>query len=230
SRFARSAEPRGSTAPRFTYHRRVGSTAGGLGMRAACAIGAFLFALSNASPAQAQLGGLLDRVKRKADEAAAEVRDARRGVESATDVHGRAEREVDGALADVERAVPTEEKLERRAEQAIETTEPVQGLRAAEREAHDVATADERAAAAARAEVRRTERDIERATDVEGRARTAAERTAPAVAAREAERDVRQAERDVRDVTEADDRARRGVEQEVGDLERAVDNLRDALN
>jgi hypothetical protein len=169
-------------------------------------------------PASAQLGGLLDRVKRKADDAAAEARELRRDVESTTDVEGRAEAEVGRTRAEVEDTAPTEQRIENRVTNEAEKTAAGVAVREAERDVNTIGTADERAEAAARGEVRRTETEIERATDVEGRARGEVERTDAAVT-------VREAERDVRSVTTADERAQAELERDADAIERSIDDV-----
>jgi len=176
----------------------------------------FLFAPG----ADAQLRDLLDRAKRETREAATDARDLRRDVERAVDVEGQVDDEVGRARAEAERAVPTEEKTEVRAAAEIERTEAMQAVRTLERDATEIASADERAAGEVRGEIARTERDIERQTDLEGRARTAAADTDAGIALRDAERERRDAEREVRAVSTTDERAAAEIEREA----RAIPN------
>ena len=172
--------------------------------------------------AAADLGGVLDRVRHKADEAAAETRELRRDVETAADIEGQTQAEVNQAQREAEQAVPTEQGIEGRARGEIESTEGANAVRGVERDVDRAVTADERTEAAARSEVGRVEREVERQTDVEGRARAEVASSDPAVAAREAER-----ETDA--ITSADERAEAEIERDLDSVERAIEDLKDPL-
>jgi hypothetical protein len=173
-------------------------------------IGATLILINALLPGQsADADGLLDRLKRKADGASREARDLRDDVEAATDVEARVESTVD-------RAIPSETQIEHRAAASIESTAAVQAVRQVESDADDVATADERAHAAVTGERNSLESEVDRATDVEGRARNEVGRT-------EAARTVRETQRDVHSVTTIDDRAEREVQRQRDSLERVLE-------
>jgi hypothetical protein len=115
-------------------------------MRGASALTVLLGAATlGIDAAAADLGGLLDRVRRKADEAAAETRELRRDVETATDIEGQAQAEVNQAQREAEQAVPTEQGIEGRARGEIESTEAANAVRRVERDVDRAVTADERA-------------------------------------------------------------------------------------
>jgi hypothetical protein len=167
-----------------------------------------LTALSGAAVSGTVDAQVLDRLKRKLNEAKSEVQDARNDVDAVTHVDERVE-------AAANSAIPTEAQLENRAAAAVEDTAAVQSVREAERDANAVATADERAIAAAQGEVGAAEREVESALDVEGRARGAVDRTEGAAAARELESEVDAA-------LTADERAARELERRRAELERAT--------
>lgn len=180
--------------------------------------------------------GLLDRLKRKADEVADAARDLGDDIDDVTSVDERAESRVDATGRDVER----------QAERAVSETAPARAARDTQRgvqateaqvvragaEVEHAANADDRAAAEAQRNAAQLERDL----DVEGRARAqlrgnaAVRDTARAtdtlsradeIAAAEAGRRV--------------DGAPRGIERRVDDeiglseTERSLDNAGDAV-
>jgi hypothetical protein len=158
----------------------------------------------------AEAEGPLDRLKRKVESASREARDLRDPVDSATDVEARVEAAVDSS-------VPGETQIDHRAAAGVESTSAVQAVRAAESDVHHVVSADERARAAARSELNAVERDVERATDLEGRARNEVGRT-------DAARTVQEMQREVQAVTTADERAQRDVQGQRDGLEGALED------
>jgi hypothetical protein len=156
--------------------------------------------------------GLLDRIKRKAEEVKTDARVVRNDVDSVTNVDERVESRVESAA---DQAIPSGTQLENRAAGRVESTEAVRAARGVEHDVNAAATADERAKATVGNEVRATERTVEAAVDIEGRARTELGRTDAAVA-------VREAERDVQSVLTADEQAERELQRERASLERAI--------
>lgn len=151
---------------------------------------------------------VLDRLKRKLDEAKSEVQGVRNDVDVVTDADEHIE-------AATDRAIPTQAQVENRAVAEVEGTAAVQVVREAERDANAVATADERAVAEAQGEIGAAERQVDRALDVEGQARGALDRTEAATAARELERDANA-------VSTADERAELELQRERAEIERAL--------
>jgi hypothetical protein len=148
---------------------------------------------SLAAPASA---GLLDQIKQKADAAARSMRDAARDVEAVTAVDERAAAEAKSAARDVEASLQAEVDIEGRAQDELADTaagRSVAGaqrdVRAAEHEVERAATADERLAGEVRGRVGATA-DIERRTDLEAQADSAARRSAVGQAVAGAENDV----------------------------------------
>jgi hypothetical protein len=68
-----------------------------------------------------------------------------RDVETATDIEGQAQAEVNQAQREAEQAVPTEQGIEGRARGEIESTEAANAVRRVERDVDRAVTADERA-------------------------------------------------------------------------------------
>lgn len=190
-----------------------------------------------ASPAHAQFGGLLDRAKRRAQEAAEparEVREIRREAEAAADVERRAEEELARERAELDRVMPNEQRVEALAVDEAERSAAGRALREAQGDAQQIETADERAEADMRARAARSEADARRAVDLETRARGAVERTEAAQSigaaerdVRDAERDARQVERDVRGINEANERDSAELRSDIDSIERS---LQDAVD
>lgn len=200
--------------------------------------------LALALPAYAQLGGLLDRAKRRAEqqaEPARNVREMRRRAEEAADVEGRVDAEVARERAEVEQAVPTEDRIERRAVDEMESTAAGRAVRDAQQEVERVQTTDERAEAAVRAEMRQTEAemrqieaDAQRAIDLESRAREEAEQTDAARSVRAAEgqarqigRETRETEREIRHIGGTGERAEAEVRGDVDAIQRSLQDATD---
>jgi hypothetical protein len=154
--------------------------------------------------------GLLDRLKRRAEAATREAKELRSDVEAATDVDARVEGTID-------RAVPSEADVEQRAAARVQDTPAVEAVHEAASDAEYVTTADERARAAVSGEQHAVEHEIDRATDIEGRARAEISQT-------EAAHAVRETQRDVDSVTTIDEQAQNELRQQRASLERALDD------
>ena len=154
----------------------------------------------------ASQAGILDRIKKKAEEATEAVREVRDDVETVTSVDERAEAEARAVQRDVESATD----VEGRAVSAVRDSEPVRGVRESQAEIARVGSADERAEAQFQHETAVVERDLRNATDVERRAETAARST-------EAGRTVVQAQRQVERAEQTDERIQANTERRVDD-------------
>jgi len=151
---------------------------------------------------------VLNRLKRKLNDAKSEVQEVRNDV----DAVAHADEHIESAA---NQAIPTQAQIENRAAAEVESTAAVQAVRETERDANAVATADERAVAAVQGEIGAVEREVENALDVEGRAQSALNRTEAVAAARELERDANT-------VLTADERAELALQRERAELERAA--------
>jgi len=163
-------------------------------------------------PASGQLGGVLDRVKRKTGEAAAETRELKDSVQSVTEADERAQAEAAQTRGQAEQAAPTAGNIERRSESEVASSAPATASRDLQSEVDRIATTDDRAVAEARGEVASTRQQVEAAADVEGRARRDLEQTRPVAEAREIDRDTR-------NVTSTDDRVQAEIDGDVGGIE-----------
>jgi hypothetical protein len=154
------------------------------------------------SGAQAQ--GFLDRIKKKADEAADSVRDVRGDVEAVTTVDERAAAEAAAAQREVDAATDVEGQARR----AAADTELARDARGAAADAARVGSTDERIEAEARAETAAGEREVRNATDFEGQAERGVRQS-------DAGRAVVQTERDVDRIAQTDERVQAAAERRV---------------
>jgi hypothetical protein len=160
-----------------------------------------------ASPAAA---GLLDQIKQKADAAARSMRDAARDVETVTTADERAAAEAESAARSAEASLQAELDVESRAQDELAATaagRSVAGaerdVRTAEHELERAATTDERLEGEARGRVGATAADIERRTDLEAQADSAARGSAVGQAVRGAQNDVATVQREAAAVERA---------------------------
>jgi hypothetical protein len=185
-----------------------------------------------ASPAAA---GLLDQIKQKADAAARSMRDAARDVETVTTADERAAAEAEGAARSAEASLQAELDVESRAQDELAATaagRSVAGaerdVRAAEHELERAATTDERLEGEVRGRAGATAADIERRTDLEGQADSAARGSTVGQAVAGAESDVATARREAaavqRTANDPAGAARRRAAQETDGTARSLED------
>lgn len=198
-------------------------------------VAAALLALQPQGTASA---GLLDRIKRKAEEATESVRELNNEIESVEQADDRVETQAGAAVTEVERDIDAGTDLEGRSRDAVSQSGVAGDARAAARETSRVeadldraATTDERAQAEGERRLSQAERDTQTALDVEGRARTEIRGSEAAGAVARTERDIDNAAHiDERAEDEAGSRARQARrDSDVGASERSVAETRRAV-
>jgi hypothetical protein len=201
-------------------------------------VAAALLALQPQGTASA---GLLDRIKRKAEEATESVRELNNEIESVEQADDRAEAQAAAAVNEVERDIDAGTDLEGRSRDAVSQSDVAADARAAARQANRVeadldraATTDERAQAQGEQRLGRVEREAQTALDLEGRTRSEIRSSEAAGAVTRTERDIDNAAHiDERAEDEARSRARQArrdsglgaSERSVAETRRAVEEL-----
>lgn len=205
-------------------------------MKSALAILACATALHLSMPVSA---GLLDDIKKKADDAARSVRGAARDIDDVTKADERAAADAHRAVRDAEATLDSELDVAGRARAGIAGTDLGESAAAAEREAQAAqleieraASTDERAERELRDRMGSATAEVERRTDLEARAESAARQSQAGTAVAGAERDAAAIERELdaagRVAQDPAEAARRSAERETDDAARALEGLGEA--
>lgn len=188
------------------------------------------------TPFEQASAGLLDRIKRKAEEATEAVREVNDDIESLSETDERAEAQATSAVRAADRELEARTDVEGRTRSAVQSSELAGSARAIEQDANQaqadadrIATTDERAIAELELRQQQTEREVQAAVDIEARSRNA-------VRGSEAARTINETEREIDNVAHSDDRARaearsrvRQASSGVDDSERALTETKQAL-